>query len=250
MCLILFAYKTHPKYKLIVAANRDEFLNRPTAKAGFWEDKSHILAGRDLERSGTWLGISQSGQFSAITNYREAHKYLLDHAPSRGNLTTDFIDSQQQPATYLSELHADSRIFNGYNLLVGNTEELYHYSNREEKLNRLEAGVYGLSNALLDTPWPKVTLGKKLLQEAIHQEEINPDDLFALLENASRPPESALPDTGIGQKWEKVLSSMFINTNNYGTYCSTVLLWDSQNQIDFIEKVHKTQSIQHFKLQV
>lgn len=251
MCLILFGYKAHPNYKLILLANRDEFKARPTAKADYWKDHPQILAGRDLERMGTWLGISKKGHFSAITNYREAHENLLSDAPSRGDLTTNFIKEEKSPKTYLSELHADKRVFNGYNLLIGDVHNLYHYSNKEGKINHLDAGIYGLSNALLDTPWPKVELGKSLLTKLVaNQDEINLDHAFKILQNVERPREEDLPDTGIGHDWEKVLSSMFIDTEAYGTYCSTVLLWDYKNQIDFIEKVHEDQSIEHFRLQV
>lgn len=250
MCLILFAYKHHPKYKLILAANRDEFLNRPTAQAAFWEDKPNILAGRDLERKGTWLGLSKTGNFSAITNYREARKYLLTDAPSRGDLTTNFIAGKKQPRAYLEALDADHKVFNGYNLLVGTAHELFHYSNKEGVIHELTAGIYGLSNHLLDTPWPKVELGKKLLQEAIQQDEPDREALLRLLENTQKPPVDQLPNTGVELEWEKVLSSMFIDTPVYGTYCSSLILWDYKNNIEFIEKVHRNPSVQHFKLQV
>lgn len=250
MCLILFAYKQHPKYKLILAANRDEFRARPTAKAAYWSDSPLVLAGRDLERGGTWLGISNTGQLSAITNFREAHANLLDDAPSRGDLTADFIKGKEHPASYLEALHADERVFNGYNLLLGNPDELYHYSNKEGKINRLEAGIYGLSNHLLDTPWPKVTLGKQLLKQHIEQPELQVDDLLAVLENIVQPRDEDLPKTGIGTNWERMLGPMFIDTEAYGTYCSTIILWDNNNQVDFYEKIHRDQLTQHFRLQV
>lgn len=248
MCLILFAYKTHPKYKLILAANRDEFTKRPTAKADFWEDAPRILAGRDLERMGTWLGLGKNGRFSAITNYREPLKNLSENAPSRGDLTTDFIKGTESASAYMTALHEDDRQFNGYNLLVGDGEELYHYSNKEEKVNRLEAGIYGLSNHLLDSPWPKVELGKRLLSELVTG-EVDVDKLLEMLENSQKAPDEELPETGVAIEWERVLSPMFIDTEGYGTYCSTVILWDYENKVDFVEKIHSDQSMQHFQLQ-
>lgn len=250
MCLILFAYKKHPKYKLILAANRDEFKARPTAKAGFWEDKPQLLAGRDLEQLGTWLGISKAGKFSALTNYREPHEHIIPNAPSRGDLTANFLKENIPPAAYLQALLNDQQVFNGYNLLLGDVNALYHYSNREEKMNRLSSGVYGLSNHLLDTPWPKVSLGKALLEEQIKQKEPDVLSMFELLQNTNQPPDFKLPNTGVGLDLERMLGPMFIDSPNYGTYCSTVLLWSEDNQVDFYEKIHADQSIQHFQFQV
>ena len=250
MCLILFAYQQHPDYKLILAANRDEFRERPTAKANFWEDEPQILAGRDLEQLGTWLGISKTGRFTAVTNFREAHENIIPNAPSRGDLTADFLKTNVTPATYLHGLHQDNRTFNGYNLLVGDVDDLYHYSNREEHLNHLSSGVYGLSNHLLDTPWPKVKLGKQLLTEEIRKEQIEVDRLFELLKNTTQPPDAKLPETGVGLTMERVLGPMFIDTPKYGTYCSTVVLWGKDNQVDFYEKIYVDESVQHLKVQI
>jgi uncharacterized protein with NRDE domain len=150
MCLILLAWQIAKGNPLVVAANRDEFHARPAAPAGFWEDRPGILAGRDLEARGTWMGISRSGKFAAVTNYRGAREPRA--AESRGALVTRFLENGQAPAQYMAEIQEKAGAYSGFNLLAGNAGELWWMSNRGGEPRRLEAGIYGLGNMLLDSP--------------------------------------------------------------------------------------------------
>jgi uncharacterized protein with NRDE domain len=239
MCLILFSWKQHPKYKLILGANRDEFLARSTQQAHFWENEPTILGGKDLERGGTWMGLNKAKEFSALTNFREITTNMPEpNRPSRGFLTSDFLKSEQTPNAYLEGIHKNSNSYEGFNLLVGDRNKLFHYSNRENKINELESGSFGLSNALLDTEWPKVELGKSLLSDIIRKEEVETEAIFEMLRNTNAAPDENLPKTGISQEWEKALSTMFIKKGNYGTRCSSVILWDYSDRITFTERTY------------
>ncbi len=236
MCLILFAYNMHPSYRLILAANRDEFYDRPTAAADFWKDHPHVLAGRDLKEKGTWLGVTTGGRFAAITNYREPLSWM-PVAPSRGKLVSRYLTGRARPGKYLEKISTDAMLFNGFNLLAGDRDELWGYSNRGD-IQKLSAGIYGLSNHLLDTPWPKVQRGKKQLSQALHLkgEELE-EALFAMLADRHVPPDQRLPDTGVGLEWEKVLSPIFIKSPDYGTRSSTILLIAKNRRVKLVEKV-------------
>ena len=223
MCLILFAWKKHPKYDLIVAANRDEFYDRPTQKAHIWPEEVDLIAGKDLKAGGTWMGISKSGKFAALTNYRDP-KHMNPEAPSRGDLTKDFLKKEISPASYLQEILSENIPYNGFNLLLGDSDSLYYYNNINNEIKELEAGIYGLSNALLNDPWPKVINGKVKLEEAVSNENLTPSDLFNILRDRVIAPDHELPHTGVPMEWERALSSMYIETENYGTRCSTVLI--------------------------
>ncbi|MCX7058799.1 MAG: NRDE family protein [Proteobacteria bacterium] len=166
MCLILIACGAHPDFPLVVAANRDEYYRRPTAQAAYWTDHQHILAGRDLECMGTWLGVTRSGRFAALTNFRDPRERKTD-APSRGHLVSDFLASDLDPRSYLDAIRLGAARYNGFNLLAGDADGVFCYSNRESTVQALSPGVHGLSNHLLDTPWPKVVRGKRRLQQAL-----------------------------------------------------------------------------------
>ena len=203
MCLILFAYKVHPAYNLILAANRDEFYERPSASADFWEDSPQVLAGRDLQEGGTWMGIDRAGRFAAITNYRDPAS-LKNNAPSRGGLVSSYLCGNQSTDGYLEEISRQTQLYNGFNLIAGDRRELFAYSNRGEK-QKLNPGIYGLSNHLLNTPWPKVLRSKKLFTAALNKKGAELEDaLFALLLDRKIPADNKLPDTGIGLEWERV----------------------------------------------
>ena len=237
MCLILFAYKVHPKYKLIVAANRDEFYERPTAPAHFWEDHPHILAGRDLRKMGTWMGVTENGRFAALTNYRDPNE-LTEGKRSRGDLVADFLKGSASPADFLNRASEDRISYPGYNLLAGNLEELFYYSNVEDRVELLQPGIYGVSNHVLDTEWPKVKKGKEGLSALLDNAEGNlTEDLFTLLQNADPAPDDRLPKTGVSLEWERILSPLFIKSDGYGTRSSTVLLM-SKDEIFYKERVH------------
>ena len=240
MCLIIFAYKVHPSYNLILAANRDEYYERPSAPAEFWEDAPQVLAGRDLKEGGTWMGIDRAGRFAAITNYRDPPSWKND-APSRGGLVSSYLCGNQSADDYLEKISRQAQLYNGYNLIAGDRYELFAYSNRGDK-QKLNPGIYGLSNHLLNTPWPKVSRGKKLLKTTLNKKGATLEDaLFAVLADRKIPADDKLPDTGISLEWERVLSSMFIASTIYGTRSSTILLIGKNGRVKFVEKVYDGQ---------
>ena len=236
MCLILAALDAHPDYALVVAANRDEFYDRPTTRADFWADHPGILGGRDLRAGGTWLAVDRSGRFAAVTNYRQGEREPA--APrSRGLLVSDYLSSEIDATAYAARVEREGAEYNGFNLLAGDARELHWLSNREGRPRRLGPGIYGLSNHLLDTPWPKVTAGKTALQALLggHSGDLV-SGLFALLSDSTRVPDDALPRTGIGLAWERLLSSAFIATAEYGTRSSTVVLMGRDGMVTFVER--------------
>lgn len=237
MCLITFAYKAHPTYKLILAANRDEFYARPTRAAQFWENENlpKILAGKDLEAGGTWMGLSKSATWSALTNFRDPAN-IKENAPSRGDLVLNFLKGNDSGNAYLSQVKKKANEYNGFNLLIGDRKNLYHFSNSSNKVTRIEKGVHGVSNAVLDTPWPKLDQAKSDLHKVIEEEHFTTEELFELLKNDQKAPDETLPKTGIPYEWEKKLSSVFIKTENYGTRCSTIMLIDYQGNAQFFER--------------
>lgn len=237
MCLIFLSLRQHPTYKLIVAANRDEFYQRKTAAADFWGDNPAILAGRDLEGGGTWLGMNRNGKISLLTNYRDPAN-ISPTAPSRGKLVSDFLANDESGETYLKRIEPIAPQYNGFNLIVGNPNELWYLSNYRKGVLPIQPGFYGLSNHLLDTPWPKVVRGKEKLKPVLSQSKIEPVELFDLLYDDQRAEDAQLPETGIGLERERALSSMFIKTSNYGSRCSTVILVDYQNRVSFSERVY------------
>ncbi|MDZ4714272.1 MAG: NRDE family protein [Cytophagales bacterium] len=244
MCLIFLSIQNHPKYPLIVAANRDEFYKRKTSPAGFWADHRHILGGRDLEAGGTWLGMTLSGKISMITNYRDL-KNLKPQAPSRGELTTNFLSREDPAETYMKKIQESGPRYNGFNFLAGTPDELWYFSNYGNGIQKLNAGLYGLSNHLLDTPWPKVTRGKEMMQPLLQQPEISIPDLFDALSNEHRAPDNQLPETGVSLDRERMLSSMFIKSPDYGSRSSTIILVDKQNHVRFTERVYEPNTGQH-----
>ncbi|HVO73402.1 MAG TPA: NRDE family protein, partial [Ignavibacteriaceae bacterium] len=232
MCLLLVANKVHPKYKLIIAANRDEEYSRPTEKAGFWNDYPNILAGRDLKDGGTWLGISKEGKIAAVTNFRDLDK--KENAPSRGMLTKNFLTGLDSPFEYSEKLKINAAEYNGFNLVFGILNEIYYFSNKNGEPQKLEKGVYGLSNCLLDTPWPKVEKGKDMIRKILNIEPLRFESILNLLQDKKPAEDKILPDTGIGLELERILSSIFVKTENFGTRCSTLIMINNHNEVDFI----------------
>jgi uncharacterized protein with NRDE domain len=235
MCLILFSYNIHAQYKLILAANRDEFYQRPTLPAQFWNNYPNLLAGKDLKGDGTWMGITRHGRFSAITNFREPEN-ASKNAPTRGFLVRNFLEDDSNPENYLKMIKEDTQHYNGFNLIVGTREGIYYYSNRQNKILEIRPGVHGLSNHLLNTDWPKVKKGKQLLNGMMLQYNLDVENLFSILQDRSNPPDHLLPNTGVSLEWERILSSIFIISHTYGTRSSTILLWDRKGNIDFFER--------------
>ncbi|WP_121662271.1 NRDE family protein [Metabacillus litoralis] len=237
MCLINFAYKIDPVYRLILSANRDEFYKRSTAQAAFWEDVPSILAGRDLEKMGTWMGVTKNGRFAALTNYRSS---AIDKKQlrSRGELVSRFLQFNENPKDYLDKIQKNREYYPGFNLLVGDQAALYYYSNVENQIKLLEPGLYGLSNSLLDTPWPKVRKGKKGLQTCLNNARENLTEcLFSSLQYEEPAADSELPSTGVSIEWERKLSPLFIKTPEYGTRSSTVLFMKSE-EVKFVERTY------------
>jgi uncharacterized protein with NRDE domain len=239
MCLILFHLHEHPNYKLILAANRDEAYNRPTAPASFWKDYPNILAGRDLEQMGTWLGVSKSGRVAGLTNYRDpAHMKPGKH--SRGEIVTNYLAGGETADSFLQTLSSRKANYVGFNVLLGSPDELFYYNNINDTVTKLEPGTHGLSNHFLNTPWPKVETGKQRLQSYVKDTDyVDPNALFSILADTEEAPEESLPDTGIGLTLEKKLSSLFINLPEYGTRCSTVLTIDRHDNVLFMERTYK-----------
>jgi len=234
MCLITFAYKKHSQYRLILAANRDEFYDRKTDAASFWKDKPDILAGRDLQAGGTWLGINRNGRFAAITNYREGNS---NPAPlSRGQLVTDFLEKNPSTENYIHSIEANQHNYNGYNLLIDDGLNLGYCSNRHHQPQILSAGIYGLSNHLLNTPWPKTQLACHNLQSLLAQDVLKSEQLIEVLASKTLFDDPLLPTTGIDPQLERALSAPFVDLDGYGTRCSTALLMDYEGNIDFFEQ--------------
>ena len=234
MCLILLAWQAHPNYPLVVAANRDEFFTRPSAPASFWAESPQVLAGRDLEAGGTWLGVSQQGCFSALTNYREGGQQRPG-APSRGALVADFLSGNDAAEPYLAGLVEKGARYNGFNLFVGDAQRLGYYSNRGAEPCWLTPGIYGLSNHLLDTPWPKLATAKAAFSRAL-------DDLpaqaafFDLLADQEIVADTRLPETGVPVAWERILSAVFVSSPDYGTRASTLLTMREDGRVTLIER--------------
>ncbi len=236
MCLILLAVKSHPEYKLVVAANRDEYYERPTAAAAFWADNPGICAGKDLRSGGTWLGITRKGRIAALTNYRDPAS-IKANSPSRGNLVRNYLSGCKNPVDFLAWLGKNAGRYNGFNLIIGDKDDLYWYSNRGKEKRRLTVGIYGLSNHLLDTPWPKVTRGKEAFRKLLSsKKDFTPDALFTLLADQTIPNDKNLPDTGVGLEWERMLSPIFITSDIYGTRSSTLIMLDKKNYVTFMER--------------
>lgn len=238
MCLIAFAYKVLPGYPLILLANRDEFYQRSTRRAQFWTEEGYpkILAGKDLEGGGTWMGITKKGKWAALTNYRDLSNRKTN-PPSRGNIVLDFLKSDESASNYLNALQEKATEFNGFNLLLGTGDGVWHYNNVANAITSVPPGIHGLSNAFLDTPWPKLQIAKRKLGHAIHTSKIDSDTLFAILADDKEANEKELPQTGLPQEWEKAVSSIFIKTEQYGTRCSTLLFIKEDGQVNFKERI-------------
>ena len=234
MCTILFSWKNTPGYKLVLAANRDEFYERNTKTAHWWDDAPDVLGGRDLQAGGTWMGINKKGRFAAVTNFR---KLPLDgpFETSRGDLVKDFITDTVDPLEYLAFLESNGEKFEGFNLIFGDTQQLHYFSNKSVG-KILEPKVYGLSNHLLDTPWQKVEKGKENFKLIVGNGGVDKERLFELLKDEEKSPDHLLPDTGLDLERERLVSSIFIQSDNYGTRLSTVLTISENNEVEFHER--------------
>lgn len=235
MCLITFAYRAHPRYSLILAANRDEFFQRPSTPVQYWEDYPDILAGRDQEQGGTWLGLNKLGQFATVTNFRNGRDRRTD-LRSRGHLTARYLQDSTTAQAYLQALQPTQQSYGAFNLLLGDQDGLHYLSNRSNaEATRLKPGVYGLSNALLDTPWPKLQHVKEGLRDLIAQPQLSPEDLLSLMQDTTPVADTQLPDTGISLEWERLLSTCFIRSASYGTRAISLLLQQPDGTTEFWE---------------
>lgn len=235
MCLIAFAYDAHPDYRLVLAANRDEFYERPTAPLAYWEDHPNLLAGRDLLQQGTWMGITTGGRIAAITNYRDPHN-IKSCAPSRGHLVSNFLLGHMPPDRYLESISSSAKLYNGFNLIVGDRSHLFYFSNYAERMRKIEAGIHGLSNHLLDTPWPKVLRCKDRLGNLLKTDDsISEDRIWELLKDQTPAAKKSLPDTGVDPAWERALSPIFIASPGYGTRSSSIITIDRRGTINITE---------------
>lgn len=235
MCLILFAYRAHRDYPLILAGNRDEFFARPTLAAAPWRESSGVVGGRDLERGGSWLAVSASRRLAAVTNVRNGVRRT--GARSRGLLVSDFVLSDLEPEVFLRNVDAEKAAYDGFNLLLSAGSDLLHYANVSGHVTVVTPGVHGLSNHLLDTPWPKVVRGKAALERLLQASQAALiDGLFEALADTHAPPDAALPDTGVSLDWERVLATAFISANDYGTRASTVVLVDRSGAVTLVER--------------
>lgn len=231
MCLIVFAWRVVPSVPLIAAANRDEFYARATAPAALWPEHPHVYAGRDLQAGGSWMGITQpsgepgSSRFAAITNIRAPSEHK-DEAPSRGHLVADFLAGDMSPQAYIESIRPAAPAYNGFNLVLGDRDTLIWYSNKGDADPRngqpLAPGIYGLSNALLDAPWPKVLKTKAQFASLLCLGA--PDEaFFEMLADTTPAPDMRLPETGVPLDTERMLSAVRIESPGYGTRTSTVV---------------------------
>ena len=248
MCLITFAWKAHPAYSLIVAANRDEWHDRPASPAGWWHDHPQILAGRDLKAGGTWMGVTRSGRFAAVTNFRDPGD-RKSTARSRGELVTGFLLGDETPAAFLAATKRRAFDYNGFNLIMGDGNSLAYFGSVDGAIEILAPGVYALSNHTLNEPWPKVTMARSALGAAL-KEEMSEDArkmaIYAILSNDAVAPDDALPNTGVGIEWERLLSPALIVTEKYGPRASTILSIAMNNAVSFDEHMRATDgSVSH-----
>lgn len=243
MCILFLASDVHPDYPLILAANRDEFYARPTRASAFWSTPDYLLAGRDEEAGGTWMGVTRYGKLAALTNIRAPEK-VNPSAISRGALPVNYLTTTtSDDDEFLADLRRTRNLYNGYNLIYGSPGDLHVYNNFHDSHQALNRGIYGLSNADINTPWPKVTRGMQALETYCRSASvIEPDALFTLLTNDIQADDHALPDTGVGYEWEKRLSSIFIQSPDYGTRSSTVVIVDRDNQLHWQEHTYSKDS--------
>ncbi len=234
MCLIVVAWRAREDLPLVVAANRDEWRDRPAKPAHWWPDQPRIFAGRDLKAGGTWMGVTRNGRFAAVTNFRDPSD-KRSTALSRGTLATEFLVGDESAARYLSNLSARAHEYNAFNLILGDGTSLFYYGSREGVPRAIEPGVHGLSNHVLDEPWPKVIRGCTAMELALMQAD-PADGLFEMLSDTKPARDDELPHTGVGIEWERRLSPPLIAGDDYGTRCSTVMVADARGEIRFEER--------------
>ena len=233
MCLIVFAWKSHPSYRLVLAANRDEYHARPAREAGWWPDHQNVLAGRDLQAGGTWLAVSRDGLFATVTNYRELQR-SAGRLRSRGEIVSKFVTGRSDPHNFALSL--DGEQYAGFSLLAADRDQLVYSSNGGDKTVVLEPGVYGLSNASLDTPWFKLVRSRRALQQLIDTDSVSESSLLRILADRQTAPVDQVDSSILPFALAQTLSAPFIVSPEYGTRCSTTLLWSNTDEVEFCER--------------
>lgn len=247
MCLILFAIDQHPRYPLVVIANRDEFYARPTQNAHWWPDHPDVFAGRDLQAGGTWLGVNRRGRFAAVTNVREPGG-MAPGALSRGELPTGYLLNEDDAQTYLQQVLERGASYSGFNLLLGDSQGFFFASNRQSGIRRVRPGIYGISNGAFDEDWPKLASGREALRLAL-QEDVAAADLIRILTDNDIAADEHLPSTGVSLEIERMLSSRFIRSTDYGTRACSIVMADRDNKMyfyeqNFIDSKHSGESVE------
>ena len=240
MCLVVFAWKAHPDYKLILAANRDEFHGRPSKDAHWWPDLPNVLGGRDLQAGGTWLATSRSGRFATVTNYREQQP-APSGARSRGEIVTDIVSGESDPRSYVYSFAGVA--YAGVSLLAADDDNIYYTSNRGDEAVTLEAGVYGLSNASLDTPRPKLVRSKEALAALIGSNNVNTAELLHLLADKTPAARSDVNSGELPFTLARALTAPFIVSETYGTRCSTTLMIANDGKTEFCERCFDSRGV-------
>jgi len=241
MCLLVLAWRSHPRYRLVIAANRDEYHARPAAALGPWNDAAGIVAGRDLTAGGAWFGIDKARRVGIVTNFREFGRRRRS-APSRGGLIPAFLTGSAAPRDYLRALETDAPGYAGFNLLLADRDSLWYASNRADQFAReLSPGIYGLSNEFLDTPWPKLVRVRRRFEAALDDPRFGDrqalaGELFAMLADRETEPPESLPASELSPQWARKLSAPFVLDPGYGTRCSTILTLTDDNTLDISER--------------
>ncbi|MGP6140612.1 NRDE family protein [Jeotgalibaca sp. A127] len=237
MCLITFRYGQHKRYKLILAANRDESYNRPTVGADYWPEYPSLLAGKDLEANGTWFGITKQGKVAAITNcHGEEFTEPEKNKQSRGQILIDYLSKNQDPVKFIKQLIATKDDYQPFNVLLGSVDILYHYNSKDNHYTKLDAGTHSLSNATLNTPWPKVNNTRQQLDIIIQTDHDYIQDLFTMMMDQTPAPDSELPEAPLPLEIRRKASANFIKTEHFGTKSTTLLLVDWHNNVTYIER--------------
>ncbi|HXG28936.1 MAG TPA: NRDE family protein [Nevskiales bacterium] len=235
MCLIAFAWRAHPRYELVLAANRDEFHQRPAEAAQFWPEAPQLLAGRDLSQGGTWCGVTRAGRVAAVTNYRDPSR-AEPGKRSRGHLVRDYLLGSRDAETAAEAIEKEKGAYSEFNLLLGDPESLWYVGSRALGPQRITPGVHGISNGAFDLAWPKVRHARAGLEQQLQQDRLEPAALFEVLASRRIAPDGELPDTGVGLQLERFLSAPFIVSPEYGTRASTVLLIARSGEVRFVER--------------
>lgn len=233
MCLIAFGWRAHPDYRLVLAANRDEFHRRPSQALHWWPDEPDLLAGRDLQAGGTWLAAHRSGRFATVTNYRDPPKFAKKRR-SRGELVTSFVSGDADAESFSRSIVGED--YAGFSLLVADENEMFCVSNRGDEPVRLAPGIYGLSNASLDTPWSKVVRSRDALRSLAASDAINESALFRIMADRTLAPPADIEAGHLPFELARALTAAFIVSPEYGTRCSTALLWSNAGKIMLSER--------------